>query len=272
MGKSKQTTTTKTNMSINKLTLAALAAAYANGVQISSQSKDVFSDIGNWFENDFVDFWTDDFAGAFEDLGDWFAGDFADWWTEDFADFLTEDFAGAFEDAGDWLAGDFADWWTNDFVDFWQEDFVNFWEEDFVDFWEYTVPEVILGAPSKEEQEEMEEKKKEYEEKKKEIEEMKAKIAEMCAQGHPVGALTKNGFTTTNNFNWRYERNQDERALLYSILGKRDAAPITPESCDKVDCMHKCYGVDQMGACDKCIHYYLEEEGVRHTICDMCVV
>merc|ERR1711936_303877 len=227
-------TTTKTNMSISKLTLAALAAAYANGVQISSQSKDVFSDIGNWFENDFADFWTEDFAGAFEDLGDWFAGDFADWWTEDF-------------------------------VDFWQEDFVNFWEEDFVDFWEYTVPEAILGAPSKEEQEEMEEKKKEYEEKKKEIEEMKAKIAEMCAQGHPVGALT-------NNFNWRYERNQDERALLYSILGKRDATPITPESCDKVDCMHKCYGVDQMGACDKCIHYYLEEEGVRHTICDMCVV
>merc|ERR1712051_993556 len=152
----------KTNMSINKLTLAALAAAYANGVQISSRSKDVFSDIGNWFENDFVDFWTDDFAGAFEYLGDWFAGDFADWWTEDFADFWTEDFAGAFEDAGDWLAG------------------------DFVDFWEYTVPEAILGAPSKEEQEEMEEKKKEYEEKKKEIEEMKAKIAEMCAQGHPV--------------------------------------------------------------------------------------
>merc|ERR1739842_251586 len=103
MGNLKQTTTTKTNMSINKLTLAALAAAYANGVQISSQSKDVFSDIGNWFENDFVDFWTDDFAGAFED------------------------FAGAFEDVGDWLAGDFADWWTNDFVDFWQEDFVNFW-------------------------------------------------------------------------------------------------------------------------------------------------
>merc|ERR1739844_711702 len=125
---------TKTNMSINKLTLAALAAAYANGVQISSQSKDVFSDIGNWFENDFVDFWTDDFAGAFEDLGDWFAGDFADWWTNDFVDFWQEDFVNFWEEAGDWLAGDFADWWTNDFVDFWQEDFVNFWEEDFVDF------------------------------------------------------------------------------------------------------------------------------------------
>merc|ERR1711913_85291 len=125
MGNLKQTKTTKTNMSMNKLTLAAMAAAYANGVQISAQSKDIFSDIGDWFENDFVDFWTDDFAGAFEDLGDWFA----------------EDFAGAFEDAGDWLAGDFADWWTNDFVDFWQEDFVNFWEEDFADFWEYTVPE-----------------------------------------------------------------------------------------------------------------------------------
>merc|ERR1712045_851183 len=256
MGNLKQTTTTKTNMNMNKLTLAAMAAAYANGVQISAQSKDIFSDIGNWFENDFVDFWTDDFAGAFEDLGDWFAGDFANWWKEDFVDFWTEDFAGAFEDAGDWLAGDFADWW----------------EEDFVDFWEYTIPEAILGAPSKEEREEMERKKKEYEEKKKEIEEMKAKIAEMCAKGHAVGALTSNGYTTTNNFNWRYERNQKERDLLYSILGKPDAEPITAESCDKVDCMHKCYGEDQMGACDKCIHYYLAEEGVRHTICDMCVV
>merc|ERR1711994_837211 len=264
MGNLKQTTTTKTNMNMNKLTLAAMAAAYANGVQISAQSKDIFSDIGDWFENDFVDFWTDDFAGAFEDLGDWFAGDFADWWKEDFVDFWTEDFAGAFEDAGDWLAGDF--------VDFWQEDFVNFWEEDFVDFWEYTIPEVILGAPSKEEREEMERKKKEYEEKKKEIEEMKAKIAEMCAKGHAVGALTSNGYTTTNNFNWRYERNQKERDILYSILGKPEAEPITAESCDKVDCMHKCYGEDQMGACDKCIHYYLAEEGVRHTICDMCVV
>merc|ERR1711994_808273 len=225
MGNLKQTTTTKTNMNMNKLTLAAMAAAYANGAQISAQSKDIFSDIGDWFENDFVDFWTDDFAGAFEDLGDWFAGDFA-----------------------------------------------NFWEEDFVDFWEYTIPEVILGAPSKEEREEMERKKKEYEEKKKEIEEMKAKIAEMCAKGHAVGALTSNGYTTTNNFNWRYERNQKERDILYSILGKPDAEPITAESCDKVDCMHKCYGEDQMGACDKCIHYYLAEEGVRHTICDMCVV
>merc|ERR1739844_723163 len=97
MGNLKQTTTTKTNMSINKLTLAALAAAYANGVQISSQSKDVFSDIGNWFENDFVDFWTDDFVGAFEDLGDWFAGDFADWWTDDFVDFWTDDIPEFFE-------------------------------------------------------------------------------------------------------------------------------------------------------------------------------
>merc|ERR1712048_1485372 len=150
MGNSIQTTTTKTNMSINKLTLAARAAAYANGIKVSSQSKDIFSDIGDWFSNDFVDFWEDDFAGAFEDLGDWLAGDFANLWTEDFA--------GAFEDAGDWLVGDFADWWANDFVDFWEDD----------------VPELILGAPSKEEREEMERKKKEYEEKKKEIEKMKA--------------------------------------------------------------------------------------------------
>ena len=191
----------------------------------------------------------DDFAGAFDDLGDWFAGDFANWWKEDFADFWTEDFAGAFEDAGDWITGDFADWWANDFVDFWEDDFVNFWEEDFVDFFEYDIPEAF-GALSKEEQEELKKKKAEYEKKKKEIEKMKAKIAEMCAQGHAVGALTANGFTTTNNFNWRYSRNQKEREILYSILGKPDAEPITAESCDKVDCMHKCYGEDQMGACD----------------------
>merc|ERR1712024_270663 len=233
MGNLKQTTTTKTNMNMNKLTLAAMAAAYANGVQISAQANDWLDDIGDWFKNDFVDFWEDDFAGAFNDLGDWFAGDFANWW---------------------------------------EEDFVNFWEEDFVDFWGYDIPELILGAPSKEEQEEMARKKAEYEEKKKEIEAMKAKIAAMCAKGHAVGALTSNGYTTTNNFNWRYERNRKERDTMYSILGKPDAEPITAESCDKVDCMHKCYGEDQMGACDKCIHYYLAEEGIRHTICDMCVV
>ena len=35
----------------------------------STQSKDIFDDIGEWFENDFVDFWEEDFVGAFEDLG-----------------------------------------------------------------------------------------------------------------------------------------------------------------------------------------------------------
>ena len=101
---------------------------------------------------------------------------------------------------------------------------------------------------------------------------MKAKIAKVCARGHGVGALTGNGFTTTNNFNWRYSRRQRERSALYAILGASDAAPITPESCERVDCMHKCYGEDQMGACHKCIHTYIVEKGNRHSICDMCVV
>ena len=98
-------------MSMNKLTLVAMATAYANGVKVDAQAE-FFDAIGNWFANDFVDFWTDDFAGAFVDLGDWFAGDFANWWKEDFADFWTEDFVGAFEEVGEWITGDFADWWT----------------------------------------------------------------------------------------------------------------------------------------------------------------
>ena len=96
----------------------------------------------------------------------------------------------------------------------------------------------------------------------------------MCAKGHPVGENTANGYTTTNNFNWRYERNRTERDAMYKILGKQDGsvAPITADSCDSVDCLHKCYGEDMMGACDKCISWYLSTKGERHSICDMCVV
>ena len=73
----------------------------------------------------------------------------------------------------------------------------------------------------------------------------------MCEK-NPVGAKIKDGFTTTNDFNWRLERRTDKRDKIYSIMGKADAQPITAESCEAVDCMHPCYGKDQYGACSKC--------------------
>ena len=106
-------------MNMNKLTLAAgvLASASATQIQISAkanlQAEGVIEDIGNWFENDFVDFWTEDVPQAFDDVGDWFATDFAQFWEEDFADFWTEDVSQAFDDAGDWLYNDFTEWIYN---------------------------------------------------------------------------------------------------------------------------------------------------------------
>ena len=127
----------------NKLTLAAAALAtstVATKIQAEAQFFDV---IGDWFENDFVDFWVEDVGGAFEDLGDWFATDFVEFWEEDFVDFWTEDFVGFFEDLGDWFAGDFANWW--------KEDFVNFWEDEVPEFFTQEIPEHLFGGPSDEE-------------------------------------------------------------------------------------------------------------------------
>ena len=90
---------------MNKLTLAAGVLASASATQISAkanlQAEGVFEDIGNWFENDFVDFWTEDVPGAFEDVGEWFVNDFVDFWTEDFVNFWEEDVINALGGAMD---------------------------------------------------------------------------------------------------------------------------------------------------------------------------
>ena len=79
------------------ITLAALCfSAYA----VKVETGDVFSDIKDWFENDFVDFWEEDFV---------------DFWEEDFVNFWEEDFVEAFED--------FGDWWSDALYD--TEDFLN---------------------------------------------------------------------------------------------------------------------------------------------------
>ena len=63
---------------------------------VKVQVEDIFSDIGDWFSDDFVDFWEDDFV---------------DFWEDDFVDF-----------------------WEDDFVNFWEDDFVSFWEDGFEEF------------------------------------------------------------------------------------------------------------------------------------------
>merc|ERR1711863_84759 len=104
-------------MQTNKPTLAALTFAFANAIQVESKSEAQFFDaIGNWFANDFVDFWVEDVGGVMNEIGDWFETDFVDFWTEDFVDFFTDDLVDFFGDVGDWFATDFADFWTEDFV------------------------------------------------------------------------------------------------------------------------------------------------------------
>ena len=62
---------------------------------VKVQVEDVFSDIGDWFSNDFVDFWEDDFVDFWED-------DFVNFWEDDFVNF----WEGAYEDTEDWIFGD----------------------------------------------------------------------------------------------------------------------------------------------------------------------
>jgi len=76
-------------MNTNKMIMATGILVSASAV--STQSQDIFDDIGEWFENDFVDFWKEDFVGAFEDLGEWFETDFVDFWTDDLPNFVLDD-------------------------------------------------------------------------------------------------------------------------------------------------------------------------------------
>ena len=99
-------------MNTNKLIMATGFLVSANAT--STQSKNIFDDIGEWFENDFVDFWEEDFVGAFEDLGEWFETDFVDFWEDDFVDF-----------------------WTQDLTNFVLEDIPEFFTEDLPDGFEY---------------------------------------------------------------------------------------------------------------------------------------
>ena len=139
----------------NKLTLAAAALATSTVATKIQAEAQFFDAIGDWFENDFVDFWVEDVGGAFEDIGEWFETDFVDFWTDDFVDFWTEDFVGFFEDLGDWFAGDFANWWKEDFVDFWVEEVPEFFTQE--------IPEHLFGGLSDEEIAQKKKLKAEYE-------------------------------------------------------------------------------------------------------------
>ena len=75
--------------------------------------------------------------------------------------------------------------------------------------------------------------------------EQRVQIAAKCEKMHGVNELTANGYTTTNNFNWTYNRHHDKLLEIYSVMGSEHYPAITPESCEAVDCMHPCYGEDQ---------------------------
>ena len=208
-------------MTFNKLTLAAAALATTT-IAIKTQSKD--------FLDDFVSFWEDDVGGVFNDIGDWFEGDFVDFWEDDFANFWTDDFVGFFEDVGDWFAGDFADWW--------EEDFANFWTDELPEFFEQEIPEILGLGPSDEDIEKMEK-----------YNALLNKVKEQCAKVHPVGEPEPpTRWTVTNNFNYDYGRRLD-LDMLYSLLGKEGSPAINERSCDEVDCLHPCYGENQLGTC-----------------------
>merc|ERR1712024_67313 len=79
------------------------------------------------------------------------------------------------------------------------------------------------------------------------------KVKQQCSKVHPVGEpAPRSKYTTTNNFNYKYGRDVDLEKL-YSIFGKEGSPAIDERSCDKVDCLHPCYGENMLGACSKCV-------------------
>lgn len=80
------------------------------------------------------------------------------------------------------------------------------------------------------------------------------------------------GYTTTSDFNFNLRQSAIPDAAIYASLGKLDGTPINSRTCERVDCMHPCYGIEHMGACNKCVMHLMKTNGDRHTICDLCVV
>merc|ERR1711997_486613 len=258
------------------------------------QAEGVFEDIGNWFENDFVDFWTEDVPGAFEDAGEWLATDFVDFfqtdfvefWEEDFVDFWTEDVPEIATAAGDWLGqaavdvyeglGDAAEWIIDG--DNWEAAFDTLtssigllFQGEFEESWDlFTNPEAYLGEY--EEIQEVKEKMGEY------AKQLLAMNLDHCSSSHmsvPVLGRTQSGYTVTSDFNHLLRQNEIPDAAIYTPLGRisgPNAVHISARACESVDCMHPCYGQDKMGACNKCAMHMMQHKGERHAVCDLCVV
>ena len=72
----------------------------------------------------------------------------------------------------------------------------------------------------------------------------------------PVGGRTSSGYTVTSDFNHELRQIGIPEAAIYAPLGiissGTHAVHITSRQCERVDCMHPCYGHDMMGACNKC--------------------
>ena len=59
-------------------------------------------------------------------------------------------------------------------------------------------------------------------------------------------------------------------AIMYDILGPVDSY-IDARHCEAEDCMHPCYGDNQLGACYTCAFHAIRGRG-RYEICDLCVL
>ena len=252
--------------------------------------------MGEWFETDFVDFWTKDFVN---------------FWEEDFVDFWTEDLPNGIDIALDWTENaleDVGEWFETDFVEFWEEDFVDFWVEDVpeatmvaLDWLDEAALDVYEGLEDAVEwivdldnwqaafdtltssigllfQGEWEESWDlftnpdaylgEYHDELELKEKMKEYAKQMLKQNHdecalldiPVGGRTSSGYTVTSDFNYEMRQRGIPDAAIYTPLGSiktGHSVHITARDCESVDCMHPCYGHDMMGACNKCVMHMM---------------
>jgi len=132
----------------------------------------------------------------------------------------------------------------------------------------FTNPEAYLGEYL--DQQEMKDKMGDY------AKQMLKKNYDECALiDILVLGRTQSGYTVTSDFNYQLRQNKIPEAAIYTPLGKlsgTNSVHIAARDCERVDCMHPCYGQDMMGACNKCAMHMMQHRGERHAVCDLCVV
>ena len=106
-------------------------------------------------------------------------------------------------------------------------------------------------------------------------EELMAEIEEFCAAFTPaVGEVGDSRYTYTSDFNYELRMAGVADAAIYDFLGPVGSESYTyvdSRSCEYEDCMHPCYGDNQLGACYTCAFHAIRGRG-RYEICDLCVL